>query len=324
VTVNMSDNRFSVRDTALKRRMLLHFVALVPAFFILALNTPGADAATIYSTGFEASDGYNTNLNLAGQKGWVQVGSGGNGLIADVLGPGQQAYIGFSPPAPNDDSLFVYRPINKALPQVQFSVTMSVVDSTNSNWDEFDWSVFNQEGDFLFALGFNNRDWQIYYYLDGTNSWGSSSVEFVNGVAYLLRLDLDFTANRWSATLNGALLVTNLPITTIGSPLNLGDIDAGWIIYDPSAPGDNYMVFDDYLITGSVPAPRLSLLGFWGVAPVLRLSGTPDMAFAIEASTNLARWVPLKTNVTTGGYFDYVDNGAAGLPRRFYRGRWVP
>ena len=48
------------------------------------------------------------------------------------------------------------------------------------------------------------------------------------------------------------------------------------------------------------------------------------MAFAIEASTNLTQWVPLKTNVTTSGYFDYVDQGAAGFLHRFYRGRWVP
>jgi hypothetical protein len=48
------------------------------------------------------------------------------------------------------------------------------------------------------------------------------------------------------------------------------------------------------------------------------------MAFAIDASTNLVNWVPLKTNITTGGAFDYVEDGASGMPHRFYRGRWVP
>ena len=174
-------------------------------------------------------------------------------------------------------------------------------------------------------MDFDNVDLGIYYYLDGTNSGVWSGLEFTNGTAYALSLELDFTSNQWSATCNGALLTTNRqPITTVGAPLNLGDIDAGWFIYDASAPGDNYMVFDDYLITASLPSPQLSLLGILDGAPVLRLSGTPDMAFALEASSNLVGWVPLKTNITTAGSFDYVDDGAAGLPRRFYRARWVP
>jgi hypothetical protein len=307
--------------------LLLHSLSLVASFIILVLSPRCVEATVVYSTGFGAGEGYNINLDLAGQNGWRSVGSGGNGLLTGVLpGSGQQAYIGYAPPALGDYYLVVYQPINKALPRVQFSVTMSVADSTtnHSNWDDFHWSVYNQEGDLLFGLDFDNFDLGIYYYLDGINSRVWSGLEFTNGVASSLRVDLDFTSNRWSATFDGALLATNQPITTVGSPLNLGDIDAGWIIRDTSAPGDNYMVFDDYRITASLPSPQLRLLGMLGRTPVLRLSGSPGMAFAVDASTNLARWVPLKTNVTTGGSFDYVDDGAVGLPRRFYRARWVP
>jgi hypothetical protein len=320
-----NNDKFSDRGTAPIRRLLLHFFALVAACFILVLNSRCVGATVVYSTGFEASEGYNSNADLTGQKGWRSIGSGGSGLLTNVFsGSDQQAYIGYTPPAAGDYYFLIYQPINKALPRVQFSVTMSVYDSSTTNWDDFHWSVYNQEGDLLFGLDFDNFDFGIYYYLDGTNSGVWSGLEFTNAVAYPLRVDLDFAKNRWSATFNGALLATNQPITTVGSPLNLGDIDAGWIIYDPNAPGDNYMVFDDYLITASLPSPQLRLLGRLGGAPVLRLSGSPDMAFAIEGSTNLARWVPLKTNVSTGGTFDYVDDGAVGLPRRFYRARWVP
>jgi uncharacterized protein (TIGR03790 family) len=38
----------------------------------------------------------------------------------------------------------------------------------------------------------------------------------------------------------------------------------------------------------------------------------------LQASTNLVTWLPLFTNLL-GGPFDFVDNGAAALPRRFYR-----
>ena len=147
---------------------------------------------------------------------------------------------------------------------------------------------------------------------------------FTNGIAYPLTIDMDFTRNRWSAKFNGALVATNQPITTVGASLNLGDIDASWGVYNPSTPGDNYMVFDDYTITGLVPAPQLSLVGMVSGATALRLYGQVDTTFAIDASTNLVTWAALKTNITTGGSFDYIDNGAAAAGRRYYRGRWVP
>ncbi len=294
---------------------------------VVLLPGPIAHAGTgiIYQTGFEASEGYSTNLDLAGQNGWVQAGSGGNGILAGYFqGKGQQAYIGFAPPATNGSSLFVYQPLNQNLPHVQFSVTMAVTDSSNTNYDDFYWTVYNQQVDGLLTLDFDNYELKVYYWLDGTNSRTWSGLSFTNGVAYPVTMDLDFASNKWSATFNGKTLATNQPITTVGAPLNLGDIDAAWLIYDPTAPGDNYMVFDNYLVTTTLPAPQLSLLGAVGQNTVLRLSGQPDTRFAVDASTNLLNWVSLKTNVTTGGYFDYVDSGAAAFPARFYRGRWVP
>jgi hypothetical protein len=300
-------------------------VALIAALLTLAAGPHCLAAALIYRTGFEASEGYTTNLDLVGQQGWIGAGSGGNGILSGVFpGEGQSAYVGFAPPVPGDSYLFVYQPVNKVLPHVQFSADFSVFDSSNTNWDNFYWGVFNQRGDLLFNLDFDNYDLSVYYWLDGTNSRVWSGLAFTNAISYPVTLDIDFRSNRWSATFNGALLATNQPVTTIGSPLNLGDIDPGWIIFDTNAPGNNYMVFDDYVITALLPPPRLSWLGLLNNAPVLRLSGAPGMAFAIDGSTNLLAWVPLKTNITTGGYFDYVDTSAIGLPRRYYRGRWTP
>ena len=300
-------------------------ISLLPALLVLAAHAPCATAAPVYSTGFNVSEGYNTNLDLVGQKGWRAVGSGGNGLLTSAFpGQGQQAYVGYTAPAAGNSYLFVYQPINKRLPEVQFSVSMSVVDSTTSARDDFHWSVYNQEGDFLFGLDFDNYDLGVYYYLDGTNARAPSGLWFTNNTIYPLTVKMDFSRNRWSATFDGALLATNQPITTTGLPLNLGDIDAGWAVFDSEAPGNNYMLFDNYQITASAPPPQLKLLGFVGGAPVLRLTGSPDLGFAIEGSTNLTGWTALKTNIATGGSFDYLDAGAAGLPRRFYRARWVP
>jgi hypothetical protein len=283
-----------------------------------------ATGPVIYHTGFEASEGYTTNLDLAGQNGWLSDGSGGNGIITGFFPQGgQQAYIGFAPPSAGN-SLFLFQPINKKLSRAQFSVTMAIADSTTTNYDDFYWGVYNQDVHQLFTLDFDNGDLGVYYWLDDTNSRTWSGLTFTNGGAYPLTMDIDFTRNRWSATFNGALLATNQPITTVGAALNLGDIDAVWGIYNPSAPGDNYMVFDDYTIIGVVPSPELTLFGKVAGETALRLFGQDATAFAIDASTNLATWTALKTNITTGGSFDYIDVGAAAFNTRFYRARWVP
>ena len=279
----------------------------------------------VFQTAFERSQGYDTNLDLVGQNGWVSAGSGGNGLVTGFFpGRAQQAYVGFAPPNSGDSSLFVYQPLNKNLSQAQFSVTMMVADSSNNQYDDFYWSVFNQQGDQFFTLDFDNYAQRVNYGTETSTNWTWSGLTFTNGGIYSLVLNLDFVANRWDATLNGRLIATNQPITTRGSPLNLGDIDAAWVPYNIQAPGDNFMVFDDYTVAGVVPSPQLKMLGWVGPAPVLRLYGQSNTTFAVDGSTNLVHWAALKSNVVTGGYFDYVDNGAASLGRRFYRARWVP
>jgi hypothetical protein len=303
-------------------------LALCFGIVTVGLSTGPSFAAmpVVYQTAFERSQGYDTNLDLVGQNGWVGAGSGGNGLVTGFFpGRGQQAYIGFAPPNPGYDSLFVYRPINRNLSQAQFSVTMAVADSSNAQYDDFYWSVFNQQGDQLFTLDFDNSALRVNYALETSTNWISSGLTFTNGVSYPLTMSLNLVANHWSATFRGVLLATNQPITTRGSPLNLGDIDAAWVVYDTNAPGDNFMVFDDYQVIGVVPSPQLRVLSFVGQAPTLRVSGQTNTAFALDASTNLVSWAALRTNVVApNGYFDYVDNGAVGLRRRFYRARWVP
>ena len=232
---------------------------------------------TVYQTAFERTQGYNTNLDLVGQNGWLGAGSGGNGLVPGFFpGRGQQAYIGFAPPNPGYSSLFIYQPLNKSLSQARFSVSMAVADSSNNQYDDFYWSVFNLQGQQLFTLDFDNYALRVNYALETSTNWTWSGLTFTNGVIYSLVVNLDFVVNRWNATFNGALLATNKPITTLGSPLNLGDIDAAWVLYDTTAPGDNFMVFDDYQVAGVVPSsaglgwPSADLASLWSVKHCVR------------------------------------------------------
>ncbi|MCX8157379.1 MAG: immunoglobulin domain-containing protein [Verrucomicrobiae bacterium] len=50
----------------------------------------------------------------------------------------------------------------------------------------------------------------------------------------------------------------------------------------------------------------------------LNISGKAGQMFIIQASTNLSTWIPISTNLATGGQVQFADPGAA-LGRRFYR-----
>lgn len=305
------------------------------ATLLLAGSPSAAPAQTnVFFTQFEAAEGYDDAYELIGQNGWVGEGSGGNGLVPDVTtGQGQQAYIGYFPPDNNDTYLAVWRPINfdalaANLPVVRFSVLMSIEDSYAGGWDYFRWSVYNGQGNRLFSLEFDNYYLDVAYRLDGTDGIVVTPVTYTNAELYTLAITMNFASNLWSAALGDRLLATNLPITTVNAPLNLGDVDAVWVPDDPQLPGDNYMLFDNYRLTAESlwpPRPHLQLLGRTVSGETwLRLTGQSDARFAIDATTNVQTWTALKTNVLSDGAFDYVDTTAPGFVRRFYRARWVP
>ena len=310
------------------------FTLVVASLLSLQIAPTLAVTTNVYSTQFEATQGYNINLNLEGQAGWLGSGSGGNGLITNAIpGQGQSAYIGFDAPNPADDSLVIWKPINfnavaAGYPVVKFSTQMRIEDSTNSFYDIFRWSIYNTQGDRLFSLDFDNDFLDISYLLDGTNNIQFTTNQFVNATTYTLMVTMDFASNRWSASFDGAIIVTNQFITTTNAPLNLGDVDAVWLVNQISstnAPGDNYMIFDNYTITAEMPPAQVQFLGRTGEGwSLLRVNGQANSRWALDATTNFVNWIALKTNVISGTFFDHVDTTSAGLPRRYYRARLVP
>ena len=309
-------------------------LALVLILAALAANNAAHAAATnVYLTQFEHTEGYTNDTDLVGSGGWISSGSGGNGIVTNFFpGQGQQAYIGYSAPNPGDDQLVVWRPVNynpitTGRPLVKFSVLMNVMDSSNTNYDNFRWSVYNTQGDRLFALDFDNYFTEAGYILDGTNTLVPTGVYFTPGSNYTLNVTMNFASNRWSATLDNALIASNQPITTVGAPLNLGDIDAVWLVFATTAPGNNYLLFDNYQITADtlpVPLAQMQFLGRNGSGAMLRVSGNANSRWAVDATTNLVHWTALKTNTITTTFFDYTDPAGATLQRRFYRARLAP
>lgn len=56
----------------------------------------------------------------------------------------------------------------------------------------------------------------------------------------------------------------------------------------------------------------------------LTVTGAAPQGFVIQASTNLAEWLPLATNNLSSGKFDYTNSGLSNVLHRFYRTRSPP
>lgn len=314
---------------------------------VLTLATVGLLAATIparaaenapsptvlYYTGFEAAEGYDASKSLRGQKGWLGEGSGGNGLVVDFFeGQGQQAFVGYAPPAPKDEVLSVWRPFNVAAPAPErpvwkFSVWMQIVDSTNGEYDDFRWSAYNTEGRRLFTLDFDNATTEINFLLDDDEGFRFSGFTFSTEVIYLLEIWMNFARNNWQAVMNGQVVVDAQPITTTGAKLDLSDIGAVWALRTKGRPGDNYLLFDDYQLTleptDHIPA-TIELLGLNAKGEFeLYLHAERNRTFALDVSADLKDWLPLATNRLAEGYWFFTDTTAPGYPISFYRAREV-
>lgn len=309
---------------------------LTAALICLGVITVSGQTRTVFETGFEPDENYDIELDLIGQNGWVGVGTGGTGLVADFFeGLGQQAYIGFSPPDGSEDFLSVWRPLNldpvsEGVPLVRFDVVIEIVDSENERYDDFRWSVYNKKEERLFTLDFDNVERVISYALDGSDpSFVSTGFQFGSNGSYELSIFMNFGENLWNATLNDVTIVQGQPMTTADAELTLGDIDAVWAVRTPGEAGDNFMLFDNYRVTASngeslgarlTPVGRLEDGRF-----LLRVFGEAGRRYAIEASTDLDQWLSLKeiTAPEPDGVFEFLDDTSPGTSKRFYRTRLV-
>lgn len=317
--------------------VLIRWSAMWIALCLLAgLATPARAAAptVLFSTGFEASEGYNASQDLAGQNGWVQFGGsseGWNGLIDQLFtGQGQQAYVGYTAPAGNPEFLTVWRPNLPAPPTNQpilkFSVQMAIMDSSTQNgrYDDFRWSVYTPDGHRLFSLDFDNQNLVVSYALDDGAGFLGTGRTFQPNTIYQLVITLDLARNRWGARLDTDPLVTEQPITTQpGVTVAVGDFDAVWAIRTPGSPGDNYLAFDNYTVTAhslNQPPTLQTLARQPDGSALVRLTGEPGRTYVVETTANLKDWAPIKTNTPPDGVFEFLDSGAIHQTARFYRG----
>ncbi len=313
---------------------------------VLLLTVSHAAAAPVtrtnlFSTGFEYLEGFDPSYLLDDQNGWVhlpvyqgavKIDLPADGIVTNQFpGLGQQAWVGGEFVEEPVDQVHVWHPtiidpVPAATPIIKFSVLIDIQDSTFQRYDFFRWSVYNSTTNRLFSIDFDNFDFSMAYQLDDENFY-SIAIPFTPNVPQQLEISMHFAANKWSAWLDGTLIVTDAQITTAGSKKTLGQIRALWLPDDPDFPGDNRMVFDNFsLAAESVPtipiAPMLLTLGrttngFYA----LRLIGENACTYVLDYSENATTWFPMKTNIAVDGSFDYMDTNAPVLPQRIFRAR---
>lgn len=320
------------------RIFLLLWLGLSAAWPVVAAGKPlPATSRVLFETGFESFEGYRTDRDLAGQNQWVAIGDGGNGLLASADGfDGQVAYIGYV--GGTNDLLNLFRPIGltptgSSLPLVRFTVALQIFDSTTNapNFDDFRWSAYNTLEERLFTLEFDNERLEINFALDDGQGFKSTGYTFRSGDIYDLTIDMNFSRNRWTAFIGDLVLVNSQPITTKkGTQLDLNEMDAVWSWRQPDAPGDNFMVFDDYRLVVTplqdIP-PTVEPVGkLQNGAFIVRVVGEPGVTYSVEATTDLRTWTLVGTGLaqSPSGIMDLQDFAIQDSNAKFYRAFSVP
>ena len=177
------------------------------------------------------------------------------------------------------------------------------------------------------SLDFDNETQNINYALDD-DVFLPTGYSFEHEAMYDLKFVMDFAANTWTVFVGDQAIVNDKQLTTTGARLAFGDLGPLWIYRKPEAPGNNYMVFDDYriMVETSDPAPKAPpTLAWTGWAndgrAMLQLGGDATTDYTVEVSDDLKTWTPLQTAKPGDTGKEVADSGAPGYARRFYRAR---
>jgi subtilisin-like proprotein convertase family protein len=119
--------------------------------------------------------------------------------------------------------------------------------------------------------------------------------------------------------------------------LNGATPNGSWALYVlDDSPGDSGNIAGGWSLDIATLSPLNGVLNGQAVrlAPTaiqsngsftLTLSGQPGKTYVIQASSDLASWVPVATNVTSvAGNFQFTDTNVVSFPYRFYRARSFP
>ena len=294
-----------VRNLSIAKLWVL-LMALV-IWNLCAIAAPASVRTVLYSTGFDTfasgvdklveSDKWLGSTSSKGVHGVDAEGSGGIG---------QSGYIGRNRPAPSVTFVSVrnavdYDPFAAAETRgevMEFFGLIGVADSTNGKRDNFYVTVYDSENRLLGAVNFDNTQerFGIYKY-DGSN-YERSPVGFVRGRWYELFIRVNFATGRWSAELNHLPIFEDALIDFTGKSRQLGAVAVEWEISDVSKPGNNWMLFDEWLIqvaTTPPPVPTLSV----GSNLSITWASEAGYFYELQSSGDLISWSAVSEQMET-------------------------
>lgn len=335
---------------------------MISRFLALFASAASALGGELYYTGFDSfPTGYDT---LVGTDNWLGStafsGLKMSGVDAEathgIVGIGNAAFIGgnsTATPLAAGRSINVRRNVNidpVTLNQeiLTFRSLVGIKDSSPSGLvtrrDNFEFAIYNQSLQLLASIQFDNAT------IDSTTQsprriiyrtqWNTTTSRFdlintnavfLHDTLQQLELRINFRTNRWSMSLDGISIFADTTFHSGPRTRNLGPIAAQLQIVGSSLtgspqPGDNYMLFDDWLVrTDSLPIPKPSLARNPS-------SGAVTLTFAQEAgytyqvawSASLSSWLsnlpgsPF-TAAVTNDLATFTDSTSAAATRRFYR-----
>jgi len=313
-----------------------------------ALGFQARAEVVLYETGFdEFTEGAN---NLSGSNGWLSTlnGQSVHGIDDEIIpGLGKSAFLGFTRPASNQTQIVtVFRPVNydpvaEGKPIIEFEALIGIADSQDdpdtqfidesSREDRFIISVYNVSLQLLASVIYDNRT-NTYglYRTNGSQSF-DTGFEFVIEEPQFLFFRIDFENNTWSASLDGAPLFTDALFTSTGRTRDLGTIAAEWDISNRFQPGDNWMLFDDWIITanarsGNAPTEPFTISKVERTAAdEVKLTYPADAGctYRVQFSTDLKEWQDLPSSPVVASETNpaaiHTDPAPPATGSRFYR-----
>ena len=294
---------------------------------------PWLENEEVFYANFDDSQGYQSGQDVHEQNGWIS----SNGLNARVVSNelpnlGNQLRVGGNGYDGNDP----YNSANKVAPyfaqdnsRVRFSAKFSV-KGNGDPIDNFGFTFYGIEGEFLFAIDFDAEREEIKYYNDDW-AWKDLNRAFSLEFVHDLEIVFNFSDNAWSARFNGQTIAPSAKIAN--TPASVGSrgmyyVETYYSILDQNNPGSNYMLVDELRLEQfavDVPdAPTELEVSSLGSDRMLLLweDGFLVESYHIERTTSgLNDWVEVERIPVDGwGYF-YVDTGLSPNSGYDYRVR---
>ncbi|MCU0780683.1 MAG: hypothetical protein MUF04_06220 [Akkermansiaceae bacterium] len=321
---------------------------------LIALALPQTTSAgDVYATAFENFTAGTDKI--IGTDGWTgtQQGLGIHGILTEfqhqVLGLGKSAFMGGNPAAFSGASnvVSVRRPVNinpvsLGREVVTFSVNLGVKDSTADaafRRDDFSFLIVNSDASprILGGVQFDNSTldageprriiWRTLWNA-GVMQYTNTGTSFFHDTIEPLAIRVNFRTNLWTAYFGGVPLFQDVPFYGGTAPLTLGTVHVRLETRNRQPftnyqwPGDNYMLFDDYIIRAEPVATRLTA----GTATdgAARLSWTEEAGYSyrLQWSADCAGWQDFSDTIHTAiltGTSEFTDPASPRPAKRFYR-----